>query len=526
LKHKLWLSLSIALGLVVIVLAVLILPYSVKVNTVTGSLSLSINKVQADELSDWNIKFNPSGTSVESDGYLYIRLDFYPSSTSKSYNQYYVNVPDETSKEFLAGYPGLRDARGRPLDQKAWREWYDNLPHIWQLNPALCHFVKISPSITKAELTTFINSNFGSSTIGSLDDILIKSDSADYLSWYFTNNPDKISVTNEKSQIIDKQLTISQVNSNLEGFIIGGIAPSYTSGELLHNSIDIGVDPTSAGGSSGGATYFTLINVKNPANASGNLDTFQVRAISAIGTLYAATFHGSGTTWVGRGSITLGAVATGTVVSFTGKTYAVTSGDLLGCYYESGDVDWRTTGSPSGVYDVSGNYLGSSSSGYSLDGAGEYEMSLYATGTESGGTPSLTNSPTSLNLGTIFPDGRTVYFKGNAPGNPVESGNCTFTITNDGSITENITASMTNLTGGTTWTLTSSAPGANTFRMTIYYQGQNPASGKVLTTAAQAFYNGLTSSSTIKWDGKLEMPTSSTDTTGKTGTLQLTAISP
>jgi hypothetical protein len=154
------------------------------------------------------------------------------------------------------------------------------------------------------------------------------------------------------------------------------------------------------------------------------------------------------------------------------------------------------------------------------------KFSVYVTYTAGGGTPSLTNSPSSKDMGTIFPDGRTVYAKGNAPGNPVETGNCTFVIVNNGSITENITVSMTNMTGGTAWTITSSAPGANTFRMTAYYAGQNPASGVVLTTGAQAFNNGLAASANVSWDFKLEMPTSTTDTTQKTGTLQLTAVAP
>lgn len=144
--------------------------------------------------------------------------------------------------------------------------------------------------------------------------------------------------------------------------------------------------------------------------------------------------------------------------------------------------------------------------------------------TPAGGEPSLANTPASINLGTLWME-RTYYAKGTAPNNPVVDGDCTFTITNDGDITCNVTASMTDMTGGTSWNLVSSSPGADEFRMTAYYTGQNPNSGLVLTNSAQAFYNGLTASSTIKWDFKYETGTW-TDTTAKTGTLTLTAIEP
>ena len=145
---------------------------------------------------------------------------------------------------------------------------------------------------------------------------------------------------------------------------------------------------------------------------------------------------------------------------------------------------------------------------------------------EAGGEPSLQNTPSSEDLGTAWWN-KTYYAAGSAPNNPVQDGDCTFTITNDGSITENITASMSDMTGNVTWSCVAGSPGANEFRMTLYYSGQNPASGIVLTNSAQAFYNGLAASANISWDLKYETGTwTNGDVAQRTGNLQLTAVEP
>lgn len=49
-----------------------------------------------------------------------------------------------------------------------------------------------------------------------------------------------------------------------------------------------------------------------------------------------------------------------------------------------------------------------------------YGKKLHIEFSAGGGTPSLTNTPDSKAMGTVYPDGRAIYAKGNAPGNPVE----------------------------------------------------------------------------------------------------------
>ena len=163
-------------------------------------------------------------------------------------------------------------------------------------------------------------------------------------------------------------------------------------------------------------------------------------------------------------------------------------------------------------------------------GATRKHFGIYVTYTVAGGEPSATVDPTTENIGVVSLS-NTYYAAGSAPNNPVEDGDCTFTITNDGSITENITISMTDLSaaGEYTYALVAGSPSTREFRMTAYYTGLDPASGVVLTNAAQSFYNGLASSANISFDFKIEMGTWDTSTennTARTGVLQLTAIEP
>ena len=181
-------------------------------------------------------------------------------------------------------------------------------------------------------------------------------------------------------------------------------------------------------------------------------------------------------------------------------------------YYDTGDTNQhaRQTGWPSPA--VVDNYYA-------------YKLSIYATFTPTGGgTPSVTNTPSSKDMGTVY-GGKTIYAKGTAPSNPVATGNCTFTMTNDGTVTENITIQATNFTGGTGWSWTSGAPGLDTIRGTFYGTGDNPGNGVVISTSAQPFHAPLAASATWMWDFKLELGTS-TDNTTKTCVITLTAISP
>lgn len=136
-------------------------------------------------------------------------------------------------------------------------------------------------------------------------------------------------------------------------------------------------------------------------------------------------------------------------------------------------------------------------------------------------TPSLANTPTIKAFGIIV-GGNTYYAVGFAPSNPVSDNECTFHITNDGAIAIDISVSETNPTGGVGATLVTGAPGSNQLRDTIYYSGQNPASGVTANTTAQSWKSNLAASATLYWDFKREFGTT-TDGVAKTSTITFVA---
>jgi len=129
------------------------------------------------------------------------------------------------------------------------------------------------------------------------------------------------------------------------------------------------------------------------------------------------------------------------------------------------------------------------------------QCSIYCTYTAGGGV-TISNSPSSVSFGTVMP-GTTYYSYNQSTGsypNPVTSSQCYFTITNGGSGSVNLAMSCSNATTGNTWTLVSSAPSGDQFEVIAVYNGENPASGLVLTNSNQSFYSGLTASGTLLWD--------------------------
>ena len=82
---------------------------------------------------------------------------------------------------------------------------------------------------------------------------------------------------------------------------------------------------------------------------------------------------------------------------------------------------------------------------------------------------------------------------------------------------------MADFTGGVGWNIAGSV-GENEVKITAYYEGQNPASGLVLTNSDQEFYDGLSGSATLDWDFRLDSPSSFTDGVPKQGILTITAV--
>ena len=107
-------------------------------------------------------KVNTTGTHIQKD-FLKVRFDIYPPQGSKTYALYYVDYYDrEPTEEELAD-----------------KDLLDKIPTHKELNPCLCHFIKVSPETTKKELEGIVKDMFDNSTLSSLDNSLSNSSLAD-----------------------------------------------------------------------------------------------------------------------------------------------------------------------------------------------------------------------------------------------------------------------------------------------------------------------------------------------------------
>lgn len=125
----------------------------------------------------WIVKFNETGTqargifkkkpteeewrdplklvSIPRDHYIKVRVDLYPAKGTRTYVKHYVDetVWDEERQEVVA--TGNK-----------------------KLTPCLCHFIKIDPATTRAELESYLRGIFDRETIASLDIALASSNTA------------------------------------------------------------------------------------------------------------------------------------------------------------------------------------------------------------------------------------------------------------------------------------------------------------------------------------------------------------
>lgn len=114
-------------------------------------------------------RFNPTGTHIHK-GFLKVRIDLYSELGNKTYPIHYVQVPVIP----LEGYQGEVNEEGSPVNVDDYNGWIESLPKIWQLNPCLCHFIKVNPDISLLELSVKLREFFDAKTLLELDDALSK----------------------------------------------------------------------------------------------------------------------------------------------------------------------------------------------------------------------------------------------------------------------------------------------------------------------------------------------------------------
>ena len=105
------------------------------------------------------VKINPTGTHIQH-GFLKVRVDIYPSPSDKTYPIHYVDKPDRPYTE-------------EELENE---ELQALVPKHKELNPCLCHFIKIDPEATFGELVAEIRRAIDPSTFRQIDNILFEED--------------------------------------------------------------------------------------------------------------------------------------------------------------------------------------------------------------------------------------------------------------------------------------------------------------------------------------------------------------
>lgn len=179
-------------------------------------------------------------------------------------------------------------------------------------------------------------------------------------------------------------------------------------------AIDVGAPAINRGGNRSIASY-TMLDRSNLANADGTLDTVQLWMDSnCTGVKVGTFFSAGGTSWTCRDVHVLGDVAGDSLQTFTGITnFDVVTGDAIGIHGSAGVIE-RDTTADGASYTGDSCVIGNTSS---YNHYSNLEISLYGTGTESGGLEEKTSAETGAGLESVF--GREVA--GGEAGSGVES---------------------------------------------------------------------------------------------------------
>jgi hypothetical protein len=125
---------------------------------------------------------------------------------------------------------------------------------------------------------------------------------------------------------------------------------------------------------------YTFIDLTNPANASGSIDTIEVW-MNNVGTgVKVGTFYGSSGTYTLRDYENLGEVTYGSKQTFTGLSCEVQTNDLVGFSAASGPIEANTSGG-SGIYWMPTNTFGAGETTYTNFNASR-KLAVYGTGEE------------------------------------------------------------------------------------------------------------------------------------------------
>ena len=321
----------------------------------------------------------PSGCIVDQNQ-VRLRIDMFLTPEDPYYSRFHVFVIDEKSPEFLAGYPGVLDKDGKPVDRADYDKWWANLPHIWQDNPFHSHFIYLSPTVNdtdvKQKITDTLTYFYG------FYEACWKADKPFIEEW--KKIPESIGTY--RSQVIPgpaenftaSQTRIDDIKSRLADF--GTVAVEAGSFTLPVGEQTIDVGPGATDRASNESALYTYIVKTNSANAIGITDTFEIWANTNMTGCECALFYVvSGDNLSTRDSEAIGNVTAGSKQTFTGLSMTTVTGDYLGVYFLTGTIDEVTSGG-GGIWYEGADRIPCVNNAFGT--VASWEMSIYATGVE------------------------------------------------------------------------------------------------------------------------------------------------
>jgi len=256
----------------------------------------------------------------------------YLEPTDYGYERHHIQVPVIPE----GGYIGKIDAEGSPVDQADYDNWIASLPKVWQNNPFHNHFIHCEPDVTDGEIQAqmaFHLPNFyvawcAGKTIRSGWDVKTRIRPKHY---------DKIDPQNydlRKTQCLTRVEGVKSILTQIKTDEKGKTFPAT----------DIDIGPEAIWRITTVADDYTYVQMENPANDTGVIDTFEVYARFSLVGFKVGTFYGTAPDFTPRDFEEIGDVTGGSKQTFTGKDCDVVTGDYIGAFFSDGAVRASGTG--------------------------------------------------------------------------------------------------------------------------------------------------------------------------------------
>lgn len=144
-------------------------------------------------------------------------------------------------------------------------------------------------------------------------------------------------------------------------------------------AVDIDIGCSAIDRSTGRNPDTTWVNITNPANDSGIIDTVEIWSWSDLENCEVAIFFVvNGNNLSTRDSVTLGTVTSGSKQTFPGLNLTVMAGDYIGIYYTAGMLECDGSGFD-GIWSCAGDQIPCANITFSIYSGDA--ISLYGTGT-------------------------------------------------------------------------------------------------------------------------------------------------